>query len=148
MNNRGFSSVFVLVILSVVLAFCLLVIQLAKTLSLHHHSDSSMHEAQLFAIYHVKAHFTYHTEEQNKENESSETEENDDDLQDEQEFLQYRSHHIDITYYGNQAMITIEHLQFYITYDETGNFITAPVYQTYQWGMIYKKERKRCSSTV
>lgn len=127
-NNRGFSSIFVLMILSVVLAFCLLVMQMARTLSSHHHSDSSMHEAQLFAIYHVKTYFHHKSENQSEENKSSETEE-DDVIKDEQETLYYQSHPIDITYHDHQALITIEHLQFHIIYDESGHFITAPVYE-------------------
>lgn len=117
-------------LLSIVLAFCLLILQAAKTLSAHNHSDSSLHEAQLFTIYRVKYYVHEHAnQQQNELDEPIDT--NDDPNQNEKEFLQYQSHNIEIAYEVDHAVIRIDHLLFTISFDEAGHFITAPVYQAY-----------------
>lgn len=127
-NNQGFASLYVLVILQLITVFCVLVLHTCSTLMVLDKQDDSLHQAQLFAIYRIKARLAQQTaDEDTAWKEEEEMEEQPSHLIKEEHVL-YAGHVIQLNYEETIVHVQIEDFQFQVHIDPASFSILDLVY--------------------
>lgn len=119
-NRQGFASLYALVILQLITVFCVLVFHTCSTLMVLDKQDDSLHQAQLFAIYRIKARLVQHTAKEGT------TWEEEGEEMEEQAF--YAGHTIQLEYEEVIVHVQIEDFQFQVLIDPASSSILDLVY--------------------
>lgn len=127
-NSQGFASLYALVILQLITVFCVLVLHTCSTLMALDKQDDSLHQAQLFAIYRIKARLAQQTaDEDTAWKEEEEMEEQPSHLIKEEHVL-YAGHTIQLEYGEAIVHVQIEDFQFQVHIDPASFSILDLVY--------------------
>lgn len=127
-NSQGFASLYALVILQLITVFCVLVLHTCSTLMVLDKQDDSLHQAQLFAIYRIKARLAQQTaDEDTAWKEEEEMEEQPSHLIKEEHVL-YAGHVIQLNYEETIVHVQIEDFQFQVFVDPASFSILDLVY--------------------
>lgn len=103
-NEHGFSSIYALCILNVVLAFSLMVIQISTSIA-QSYQDQTLIESELFVIYHIKERLSrmQKSAEEQIEVNTSETE-----IEREEEPIHFPLTQETLFYHGHMALLTYD----------------------------------------
>lgn len=128
-NRQGFASLYALVILQLITVFCVLAFHTCSTLMVLDKQDDSLHQAQLFAIYRIKARLVQQTakEDTTWEEEGEEMEEQPSQSKKEEQAF-YAGHTIQLEYEEVIVHVQIEDFQFQVLIDPDSSSILDLVY--------------------